>query len=439
MTAFDRFDPFEQRITAAIDEIATPRRPDYLDDIFRQTARTSQRPRCTFLERWLPMDLAVRSGPAARLPMRPVTLLLLLVLLLAAAVGVAVVGSMNSVPAPFGLADNGLLGYTADGDVWVRDPVTEEERVLISTPDEEIGPWFSPDGRKLLFLRTTNGRGYLWSADADGRNQRQLVADPLDGASENAIWAPDSRTLAVVDEANGLPALSLLDMSTGSTRAIDLGEGVPTVDLAFRPPSGDELLVRVAQPDSTVDFVIVDIATGAVRAFGLPSPLFFGPEWDNRGPAWSPDGSRIAYNRVEHDPASSVQHFRTHVVNADGSGDITVPGPADPTIQEAWPIWSPDGTQILLHRWTWKTDGGGLGWVAIMPADGSAPARDIGPKVAGGEDTGISKGWSPDGTRILIRYENTRQVYEVDPVTGVETELPWTEELPDWQRVNRWP
>jgi hypothetical protein len=59
MTAFDRFDPFERRITEAIDEIAAARRPDYLDDIFRQTARTAQRPRWTFLERWLPMDTAI--------------------------------------------------------------------------------------------------------------------------------------------------------------------------------------------------------------------------------------------------------------------------------------------------------------------------------------------------------------------------------------------
>ena len=42
MTAFDRFDPFEQRISAAIDAIAAARRPDYLDDVFRQTAHSSQ-------------------------------------------------------------------------------------------------------------------------------------------------------------------------------------------------------------------------------------------------------------------------------------------------------------------------------------------------------------------------------------------------------------
>ena len=50
MTAFDRFDPFERRITEAIDDIALARRPDYLDDILQLTARSAQRPRWTFRE-----------------------------------------------------------------------------------------------------------------------------------------------------------------------------------------------------------------------------------------------------------------------------------------------------------------------------------------------------------------------------------------------------
>jgi Tol biopolymer transport system component len=276
-------------------------------------------------------------------------------------------------------------------------------------------------------------------ADANGSNERQLVQDVMVGESNNAIWAPDSATVAVVNEIRGLPVLSLVNASTGEGRTIDLGDARPTSGLAFRPPDGRELLVRVSNPDQTIDLVIVDLATGDVRPLGLPSPLLFGSAWDNTGPAWSPDGSRIAYNRVEVDPGSSIQHFRVHVMNADGTGDVALPGPADPDTMEAWPNWSPDGTQLLVHRWTWKANGGGQGWVALMPQDGSTSARDIGPKIPGGEDTGIAKTWSPDGTRILTAYANTRQVFEIDPVTGVETELPWTSELPDWQRVKRWP
>ena len=55
MTAFDRFDPFERRIAGAVDEIAGARLPDYLDDILRQTARSSLAPAATStsgIRRW---------------------------------------------------------------------------------------------------------------------------------------------------------------------------------------------------------------------------------------------------------------------------------------------------------------------------------------------------------------------------------------------------
>ena len=77
MTAFDRLDVLDARVSGALDEIAAPSRPDYLDDIFQVTARTRQRPRWTFLERWLPMDTAI-VRPAGRfraIPMRPWSIL----------------------------------------------------------------------------------------------------------------------------------------------------------------------------------------------------------------------------------------------------------------------------------------------------------------------------------------------------------------------------
>jgi hypothetical protein len=65
MTAFDRFDPFERRIAGAIDEIAAERQPHYLDDIFRLTARSKQRPRWQFPERWITVNpFALRAAIA---------------------------------------------------------------------------------------------------------------------------------------------------------------------------------------------------------------------------------------------------------------------------------------------------------------------------------------------------------------------------------------
>ena len=91
MTSIDRFDPFEQRITAAIGEIAAPRRPDYLEGILRQTARTSQRPRWTFPARWLPAPAAGSGRSVSRQVVgRTIVLLVVLAALVA---GAAIVGS----------------------------------------------------------------------------------------------------------------------------------------------------------------------------------------------------------------------------------------------------------------------------------------------------------------------------------------------------------
>src|SRR5687767_2745587 len=105
MTAFDRFDPFERRIGDAMDDIAAARRPDYIDDILRQTARTAQRPRWTFLERWLPGDAALRlPGLARPVPRRAILLVALAAL---ATIAALVVGALLA-PKPL-LGGGGLI------------------------------------------------------------------------------------------------------------------------------------------------------------------------------------------------------------------------------------------------------------------------------------------------------------------------------------------
>jgi Tol biopolymer transport system component len=438
MTAIDRFDPFEQRITAAIDEIAAPRRPDYLDDILRQTASTSQRPRWTFPGRWLPMDttLPTRSGPLGRLSARPALLLVLLLLLLAAA-AVLVVGSRNRVPEPFGLADNGQLAYAFNGDVWVRDTLTAPGRVLIATPGKDVWPYFSPDGTRLLLTsEEADGKAYDYVANADGTGLRKILPDPIVGDGYWA-WAPDSRTIAIVNEVGGFPVLHIASVDDPAVRTVDLG-GISVREISWRPGVPGAILLLGTTPDGRNDLYTVRADGSDLEPLDLPiQQSSFGVGYTNSGATWSPDGGTIAYNSVEIDRASLETHFRLHLVDPDGTNNRAVVPPDDRRVQEAWPLYSPDGRWILVHRWTWKSNNGGEGWLAVLPADGSAQARDIGPRIPGGEDTGLIKAWSPDGTRVLMSSANTKQVFSIDPVTGEYEELPWTEELPDWQRVRR--
>jgi hypothetical protein len=422
---------FEQDLPEILADMYPAGTPDYRDDLFRQTARVRQRPAWTFLARWIPMDFATRRLPIAPLPWRTIGVLVL-VILLAAATLLVVVGSRSHVPAPFGPARNGPIAYTIGGDIFVRDTLTSPERILMGANGEVNRFWgFSPDGTRFLFTNLYGGQEYLHTANADGSAERQIFGLPLTDAA--AAWSSDSRTVAVTVDENHQRHLYLAHSDGSPATRIELGDLQPT-DVAWRPPNGAELLVRGKAGNGHVDLYLLNSGGANIRPLHLPSPLIFGPDWDVSGPVWSPTGDRIAYNAVERAPSSGVEHFRVHLVSPDGSGDVGLPGP-NASIQEAWPIFSPDGRWIAVHRWQWKADNG-QGWLAIIPADGSPTARDIGPKLDGGEDTGIVKAWSPDGTRILAYSNGTGGTFSIDPVTGTYEKIAWTTaDLPDYRRL----
>jgi len=239
------------------------------------------------------MDLATRRLPFASVPFRAL-IVLALILILAAAALVLTVGSRQRVPPPFGPARNGPLAYEQSDAIYARDTVDGPERVLIGSEGGKIKfAGFSPDGTRLSFVRTIAGSDYLFVADADGRAERKILATALHDAY--ITWAPDGRTVAVSDEVDFVRKVMLVHIDGTPPTIVDLGDARPT-DMVWRPPVGAELLVRATTRGGGQDFFLIRTDGTLIRSFGLPSPLRFGSDWDNSGPAWSPDGAFLAYN-----------------------------------------------------------------------------------------------------------------------------------------------
>lgn len=431
MTAFDRFDPFERRIGDAIDEIAAPRTPDYLDDLLRQTARTSQRPRWTFPERWLNVDTTLsRPTRLGRLPLRQLILIAVLVALAAAAITFTVGQRARWAP-PFGPAGNGTLVYASGGDLYVRDTPTSPGRLLIGGPYAEDFAGYTPDGSHLTYVVTRDGGDHLMVAKADGTDPVE-IAVLASAADTYGSISPDGKTFALVYPIRGVPTLVMAAMDGTSSRSIDLGFKRP-LEVSWSPPNGDLLLIRAQdETGDGVDLYALKPDGTGLHAFNLPGFSDFGSTYTLSGAVWMPDGRTIVYNGVESAlDAKNVpfQYFRLHVIAADGSNDRALPGPLNPTVQENWAAVSPDGTWILAQDWTFDGTGGGA---VILPADGSQAGRDIGPQFIGGD---ISKAWSPDGTHVLIGENHGTRAFLVDPVTGDWEQLDWATGLPDWQRI----
>jgi Tol biopolymer transport system component len=156
-------------------------------------------------------------------------------------------------------------------------------------------------------------------------------------------------------------------------------------------------------------------------------------------PAWSPDGSKIAFSRR---PLSGVgSPADIWIMNPDGSNQVNITN--TPDRHELRPSWSPFGDRIafydldaikilnlsdltvtdlnvLGHSPKWSPDGGRIAFagltdppgvpnVYIMNADGSNPVNVGYP----GEISIQSPAdWSPDGTRLIYNEKNEVNVMD---------------------------
>ena len=63
---------------------------------------------------------------------------------------------------------------------------------------------------------------------------------------------------------------------------------------------------------------------------------------EERAPAWSPDGNRIAFCCRRNGP-----DFEICIMNADGTGESVL---TDNSTPDLTPTWSPDARTIVFHR-----------------------------------------------------------------------------------------
>jgi hypothetical protein len=104
---------------------------------------------------------------------------------------------------------------------------------------------------------------------------------------------------------------------------------------------------------------------------------------NNDGPAWSPDASRIAFTSWRDG------HDEVYVIDADGTNLVRL---TDGSNGSGSPAWSPDGTKIAFAS---SRDGDAE--IYVMNADGTDPVRLT--HAPGGDG---DPAWSPDGSRIAF-------------------------------------
>lgn len=155
---------------------------------------------------------------------------------------------------------------------------------------------------------------------------------------------------------------------------------------------------------------------------------------DQGHPAWSPDGTKIAYD------AGASGFSAIAVVSSQGGTPLMLTTRTD---ENLWPCWSPDGQRIAFARrsgeagiWTMNATGGDLRRVQEYGEDPSwspdgTTIAFVGPigielmSAAGGMATPLSGAsgaqapcWSPDGSQIAFEIDGTG-IFRVSSTGGV--------------------
>jgi WD40 repeat protein len=310
----NRPENLERDLTMWMADTATPRVPDFTDDILWLTARTRQRPRWSFAQRWLPVSLVTFGRRTLRpLPWRTLGLLAVLALLLVAAVAFYV-GNQPRLPPAFGLAATGLVAYASGGDIYTVDPITGAREAIVRGPDDDREPRWSLDGTRVAFLRSSGIHEALVIFDLQTR-QVLATTDPLTDVDDDSVaWSPDGRSVAIAATRAGARGLFIVDASDGHMKALPIDylflEGY------WRPPDGRHLMfLGGTEPD--VGLFMLDVDDGTVTEIARPEH----PGGLLRPAGWTPDGRRVIFTTGD-----DRGRLRTHVRDLTTGAEVIVDG-----------------------------------------------------------------------------------------------------------------
>jgi Tol biopolymer transport system component len=250
------------------------------------------------------------------------------------------------------------INLSGNRDIYIMNTDGTGRKAVSATIADETEPSWSPNYTRLVFSKKKKGAAAdqlngLWTIGWDGSSPVRVTTDSTDRA---ASWGKTNR------------------IAFHSTRDNPLG-------------TANE--IYTINPDGT----------GLVRLTNNPA--------DDRDPAWSPDGTKIVFasNRSPY-TRGFVGHMHLWVMNADGTGLTQLTTGTD---NESQPAWSPDGTKIAYHY----SNG-----IAAVFTDGTKDnsinltASDNGKTWYRGEPT-----WSPDGQSLAFtsNYDGFYRVYTWTP------------------------
>ena len=318
----------------------------------------------------------------------------------------------------------GMLGLVLMGSTVSLCTDFQAEAELLGLAQQHSIPQWSKDGSQIIFSHALSG---VFVVQADGSRMWSLPPDSPVGTHSSPgnfspALSPDGSRVAYAMVGKGNDSS---DIVTSALDGSDLRKLTSNKALDAYPawsPDGTQIAFYSARDLNAGFFHLYIMDADGSDERSLVSSSLISPR---QPPAWSPDGSRIAFVTRQSDPTETgyVERHIVHSVRPDGSG-LTELGDAAGS-----PAWSPDGTRIAFIREGDETRG-----LYTMDPDGSNERllwsfeTDRGPWYN-------NLSWSPDGSEILYGVSDVRYRTPV-VVVGVDGSEPrvLAERGSDWGR-----
>lgn len=320
---------------------------------------------------------------------------------------------------------NGKIAFQSDRDgpleIYTINPSgTAPTRITFRTGGHSEAA-YSPDGSRIAFnsgndIHVMKATGM----NPDGTGSRALTT--TGGAETEPTWSPDGTRIAFVSNTFSLdgettdPLLSdpeIWVMNADGSGSRPLTENTfPETDPAWSPDGTTIAFESSRRPEpwlDTDDNIYAMDANGSDQR-NLTASICSGGTCSYQGhdndPAWSPNGKKIAY---VHAGETGSAGGRGDIWTMDPDGTTREPLSGTKDVFEALPAWSPDGTKIAYERYEPDTDPATTESdnIAVMNFDGTVQ-REI--------DNDIADDFRPDWQPIPVCTQRVNAAN--DPLDG---------------------